>query len=140
MMDLAEIIEKIKGYFERRADIIVAYLFGSATQNGNFSDVDIGILLDKKKKDFYRIESEISSDISLLVSGIKPDVSVLNDCPLFLKHEVIKANRIIFERSEEERCDFEVRSELGYYDFEPTRRFFIQCMRERIREGRFGGK
>ena len=52
-----------------------------------------------------------------------------------LKHEVIKNGEVLFEKHPGIRYNFEVNSELKYYDFEPYRNFFWESLKKKIRGG-----
>jgi predicted nucleotidyltransferase len=47
--------EKITAYFKNKKEVIAVYLFGSYAEgkDGDLSDIDIGILLDRNYRDFF---------------------------------------------------------------------------------------
>lgn len=81
------IIEKLKNYFEKRDDIVMAFLFGSwaKSQEGIESDVDIAIYFKPKGKIFeweetgfqYDSEKHIWLDVERIVEK-EVDLLVLN--------------------------------------------------------------
>ena len=48
--------EKITAYFKNKKEVIAVYLFGSYAEgkDRDLSDIDIGILLDSKDRDFFK--------------------------------------------------------------------------------------
>jgi hypothetical protein len=48
---MSELEEKIRIYFKNKKEVVAIYLFGSyaAGKEGHLSDIDIGILLDRKE-------------------------------------------------------------------------------------------
>jgi len=48
---MSELEEKIRTYFKNKKEVVAIYLFGSyaAGKEGHLSDIDIGILLDRKE-------------------------------------------------------------------------------------------
>ncbi len=76
---------------------------------GKLSDVDIAVLLDESldKKQRFDLQLELISDISELLKIDKIDLVVINEAPLSLKFEIIKANCPLFVRDRMEKIDFE---------------------------------
>lgn len=134
--------EVLKRYCEKRQGILLAYVFGSFVRHPDRArDLDVAFLLEagKAKKSYLQVKTEIQSELSALLGKRKIDVVILNDAPLLLRHEVLKNGRLIFEKNEETKCDFEVESELKFFDFEPVRRLFWESLARRIEEGKLGG-
>lgn len=141
-------IEKLKGYFEERKGILFAYLFGSSLQNLSTNgqdvkspaDIDIAVFFaeNQLKEGSLKTQTEIVADLTSLLGRSDIDVVVLNDAPPLLKHEVIKNGKVLFEKKPDIRWDFEVNSELKFYDFAPIRRLFWESLVKRVKEGRLG--
>ena len=83
-----------------------AYLFGSraAGKAGKLSDYDFAVLLDEKKvgeKQYSKYQLEIISDLLRTIKTDHIDLVILNNSktPLFLKYNVIKEGKIIYEKN-----------------------------------------
>lgn len=133
----------LKKFFSKRKEVICAYLFGSSvTQVVLKNDLDIAILVTQdalKKSDTFDLQVDFARELQSLLGRPDIDVVILNDAPLLLRHEVLKSKKIIFQRDERERIDYEVASELKFYDFEPCRRLFWKALVKKIEEARFEG-
>lgn len=105
------ILEKIKGLFNARSCVEIAYLFGSMVneKSGKLSDVDIGVYFNDALTKEEREEEMLSviSEIISLLKTDKVDVVVMNDAPVSLNYEIIKYNAPIFVRDEGKRVDVE---------------------------------
>ena len=93
-----------------------AYLFGSQAtgKTTKLSDYDFAVLLDGKVKEklYSEYQLEIISELLRIVKTNHLDLVVLNDSktPLFLKYNVIKEGKVIYERNktaEDERKNLE---------------------------------
>ena len=89
----------------QRYPVQAAYLFGSqATGKATkLSDYDFAVLLDKKVKEnkYSKYQLEIISELLRIVKTDHLDLVVLNDSkiPLFLKYNVIKEGKVIYEKN-----------------------------------------
>jgi len=131
----------LKEYCKNKPGILLAYLFGSsASRVGGWKkrkDVDVAILLKEEevKEGILPVQTKIFSALRKLLKRSDIDVIILNESSLLLKHEVIKNGEVLFEKHPETRYNFEVNSELKYYDFEPYRNFFWEFLKKKIRGG-----
>ena len=89
----------------------LAYLFGSVVggRGGKLSDVDIAVFLDEslKKRDMFNLHVKLISELTSILKTDKLDLVIMNDAPLTLNYEIIKANRPLLVRDEEKKIDFE---------------------------------
>ena len=111
------------GAILRKCDAEAAYLFGShaAWNETTESDVDIAVLLPNNTSREQRFETRLKlmSDLAKVLEK-KVDVVVLNDLSsLFFKYVILKEGKLIFEKVEERRIDFEMRTMGEYFDFQP---------------------
>jgi len=101
----------------RKYPVQTAYLFGSRARGkaGKLSDYDFAVLLDEKKvseKQYSKYQLEIISDLLKEIKTDHIDLVILNNSktPLFLKYNVIKEGKIIYEKNktaESERKNLE---------------------------------
>ncbi len=108
---LSEQYNKLVDVLSKQEHVRLAYLFGSVAKGkaGKLSDVDIAVLLDESlnKKQRFDLQLELISDVSGLLKTDKIDLVVINEAPLSLKFEIIKANYPLFVRDRMEKIDFE---------------------------------
>ncbi len=108
---LSEQYNKLIDFLSKQEHVRLVYLFGSVAKGkaGKLSDVDIAVLLDESldKKQRFDLQLELISDISELLKTDKIDLVVINEAPLSLKFEIIKANCPLFVRDGMEKIDFE---------------------------------
>ena len=107
----------------RRYNVRNAYLFGSTASGNNIpeSDVDIAVMLPEKYtvKKRFDIRLKLTTDLNRYCGG-KADVVVLNDTKsLFFQYVIIKEGILLYEKSEEERVDYEMKTMNRYFDFQP---------------------
>ena len=113
-----EIVKQVLG---KQGGVEFAYIFGS-TVIGNTnkeSDVDIGVYLASKDIITY---FDIRLDLIRVLTqalGKEADVVILNRAAPFLRYVVIREGKLVFERSEESRVNFELKTLQEYYDYKP---------------------
>ena len=107
----SEVEEQIKIFLDKQGTVLLSYLFGSvASQSeGKLSDVDLAIYLDKtlNLKERFNSELRLRSGIGDILETDKIDLVVMNDAPLSLNFEIIKANHPIFIKDHDVKVDFE---------------------------------
>ena len=128
-MPLSALHHLLAGYFAQKPGIVCAYLFGShATGTGGpDSDVDVAALLDSGPGDALRHMVEIEGELRATLPGKRIDVVILNDAGPRLCYEIISTGRLVFERDRDERCDFEVKATVQYFDWQPIERQFDEA-------------
>lgn len=123
-------ISKIKTLLHptfHKFSVDLAYIFGSIAQHTARpeSDVDIAVLLSDALSQEERFELRlklIGAFSHILKKSV--DVVILNDTvSLFFKYVIIKEGRLLYQKSEEHRMDFESRLMSLYFDYQP---FFEQ--------------
>ncbi|MGH7308427.1 MAG: type VII toxin-antitoxin system MntA family adenylyltransferase antitoxin [Candidatus Rokuibacteriota bacterium] len=123
-------LEGIRLVLEPRADVRLAYVFGS-TARGEArpeSDVDVAVLFDPEPGP--RHLDSLTSDLQ--AAARRPvDLVVLNTAPPLLVHQILKTGRRVLTRAEDERVRFETRATARYLDTAHLRRVQHQYLRER---------
>jgi uncharacterized protein len=120
--NLQNLIEEIRNLLEQEERVLFCYLFGSQAAGTSIakSDIDVGVFLDNKKvTDFSGERLKLIESISRTVKK-DVDVVILNTAAPFLRYVVLREGKIIFERSESERVDFELKATNDYFDFKPV--------------------
>ncbi len=118
--ELSEQHVKLADFFSRQKHIRLAYLFGSAAKGkaGKLSDVDIALRFDDSlsKKERFKLQLNLIGDIAALLKTDKVDLVDIDEAPLSLKFEIIKANCPVFVRDETLKIDFEQEVMSRYLD------------------------
>ena len=134
-------IKTLKKLLRKHKEVLFCYLFGSQVTK-NFipeSDVDLAIYLAvSKNKDFSNTraeQSEVKREDEDLSSSSKrleligeiskvlkkqADIVVLNTAGPFLKYVILQQGKLIFEKDQAQRIDFELKSINEYFDFKPV--------------------
>jgi predicted nucleotidyltransferase len=113
------VLQKIKEILLKDKEILFCYLFGSQTTKNVLqkSDIDLAIYLDKDKN-FFKKRLELINKLSISLKT-ETDIVILNTTPVVLKYVILKEGKLIFERNQEKRVNFELKSFNEYYDFKP---------------------
>jgi predicted nucleotidyltransferase len=125
-----ERIDAIRRVVGSRADVRLAYVFGSAARGEAraSSDVDIAVLFESRPEpgDVERLATDLEA-----AAGRSVDLVVLNTAPPLLAHEIIKTGRCLVSSSEGERVRFATRAASRYLDTAHLRRVQHAYLRER---------
>lgn len=87
---------KIKKAISEDPRIIAVLLFGSAARGEHYRDIDICIVLDKKRS------SKEMTEIAIYYSGRLPDkfdVSLFQQLPLYIRQRVLKDGKILISKN-----------------------------------------
>jgi len=136
-------VEALVNCLSGQPDVLAAYLFGShATGEARpESDVDVAVLLsetDEMKR--FKRRLGLMGEVEEALSRRPADVVVLNDAPPLLAHQVLRHGRLIFERDQGARVEFEVRTGKVYADLQPMYEYHSQDLFEKIREVGLSGR
>jgi hypothetical protein len=133
---LTKAIERLPAVFEKRPEIVAAYIYGSfATgKTTDLSDIDIAVLL--RDKGSLELQLELIGDISEALKTNDFDLVILNNCPPYMQYEVVSSGKIIYEKDREARCDFHVRALQRYFDVKHIYNEYNYYLKKRIKEGR----
>lgn len=108
---LSEQCNTLKDFFSKQRHVKLAYLYGSAAKGkaGKLSDVDIAVLFDDSlsKKERFKLQLKLIGEIAALLKTDKVDLVDIDEAPLSLKFEIIKANCPVFVRNRMLKIDFE---------------------------------
>jgi predicted nucleotidyltransferase len=131
-------IERIVRYFKERDEVVSLYLFGSSARarTTKESDIDIAVLIDEsgfKKTDPERFRKEYY-EASPRFSLRPVDIVILNTAPPFLKYQVLKKGRVLFERERDLRVRFTEKAINEYLDYKPIQDIYLKAVARRFRE------
>ena len=120
----------------RRANVKLAYLFGSRAKgvSAKKSDYDIAVLFKKKNgSSFFLNEASGLKDALRKYFPNEVDIVPLNDANSLLKYEAISAGIPLFSEDEKFRIDFEVLSVKEYIDDQYMRDIYTDALTKRLR-------
>jgi predicted nucleotidyltransferase len=107
-----------------RQGLLLVAIFGSLAKGRatERSDVDIGVLIERRPLDALNWELELEADLCSALPGREVDLTVLNDASAALRFEVARTGVAIFERTAGTWSRFRSYAARAYYDEEPRRR------------------
>ncbi len=110
-----KVLERLKGYLQKKPNVLFAYIFGSFIKSQRFEDLDLALYLrDGGGRKALELERELEEVLHLPV-----EISLLNQAPLSFAFRIVKEGRLIFVRDDKARCDFEEKTRVLYFDFLP---------------------
>jgi len=122
IISITELEKIINIVFNNRDEVLLCYLYGSyvSGNRSEFSDIDLGILLDSTYKKHYLYQVDLSLEIEKEFGNkIEIDLCILNDAtPRFL-YNVIKRGRIIHSKDETFQHEFEIKVLYDYLEIKP---------------------
>jgi len=119
--------------FEGDIKIMVAYMFGSKSRGLHTpeSDTDIAVLLSELPENLLDYYLDLTDRVSRAL-GDAVDLVVLNTAPPLLRHQIIKFGRVLYNRDERARVEFEARAEKEYLDLNRRRERYDEALMEEI--------
>lgn len=104
-------MEQVEKFLENQDAVVLSYLFGSVAlqRAGKLSDVDLAVYLDDSLNSYERFDLGLGllSDLGDIIGTDRVDLVVMNDAPISLNFEIIKANHPLFIRDNDLKVDFE---------------------------------
>ena len=98
-------------FLNKQKHVKLAYLFGSVAEGkeGKLSDVDIAVFLDESlsKPERFNLQLKLISGLTSILKTDRVDLVIMNDAPLSLNYEIIKANHPLVVRNKREKIEFE---------------------------------
>lgn len=122
----SSLINAICSYFKNHSDVIAVYLFGSFRESNNFSDIDLGIFMEKTPAQVLDYELRMENKLEKIIK-IPLDIRILNIAPLSFCYNVIQNKQLLIDRNPNKRAEFESLVIRQYLDFAPFR---IRYLRE----------
>ena len=102
-------------------DVILAYLFGSEAKSTSHkeSDVDIGVLFDKKVqfKDYLKKEGKLIEIFSEIFPEREINIVNLNIAPPLLKQVAILEGKLLYQKDDLTRILFQIQTLHEYEDY-----------------------
>lgn len=102
---------EVKEFLQKQDQVELAYLFGSVAlqKEGKLSDIDLAILLNESldKKERFNLKLRLISGLEDILKTNLLDLVIMNDAPVSLNFEIIKANHPLFIRDKDLKVDLE---------------------------------
>lgn len=133
---MSAIAKPLQDYFSRQKQVLCVYLFGSQIKGKEniYSDIDIAVLFQANLTQKERTEKRLGfmDELSSILNK-DVDVVILNEASSFLKFQVIKEGKRIYERPDRSEHSFEAKTIVEYFDFLPVRRSLEAAMINNIK-------
>ncbi len=112
-------VDTIKSYFDRRSEVVAAYLFGSYAQSSEkpFSDIDLGVLLNHES---LVQENELSTIYTVdLGRLLRKDfhILIMNKAGEMILSQIFKRGKCIFQQNPRSLSHFKTTSFSRIADF-----------------------
>ncbi|MFO8020239.1 MAG: nucleotidyltransferase domain-containing protein [Promethearchaeia archaeon] len=123
----AQLRNELKPLFERHEEVKIAYLYGSYAleRQNEFSDIDIGIVIEPKIEPNPLYFAKIASEIEQIFDyTVEADVRVLNNVPPRFLFKVINQGILIYCSDETFKNEVELNAIRRYVDIKPLLAFF----------------
>lgn len=122
-MDINNNFKNKLSYIFKNSPVLLGYVFGSQINGTSTekSDIDFALLFSSKTNKEKRFEYRLKF-MSELREIFKKEVEVisLNDCSsLFLQYVIIREGKVIFQKTELDKVNFEFKTLGQYFDFQP---------------------
>jgi predicted nucleotidyltransferase len=133
--------ERLREALAPRAEVLEAYLFGSAARGElqPHSDVDVAVYVDRERlpDSPFGYAAALATDL-MPAAGRVVDVVVLNEAPPLLSGRVLNEGVRLLSRDLVATTTREGRALSRYCDYVPQLAKIEAAHRERVRQGRFG--
>lgn len=131
-MDNDKDVKHIIQYFKGMDEVSALYIFGSFAKSKKTgeSDIDIAVIVDEsklKKRDFELLKKKYYA-ASPTFSMRSVDIVILNTAPPFLKYQVLKTGRVLFDRNRKLRVRFTTNTIIEYLDFKYIEDIFLKAV------------
>ena len=117
------LLERVIHVLTRFPELSLAYLFGSRVDSepGPLSDYDFAVLTDEEQ-DVPALRARLAHELAIILETDKIDVVNLNRAPIELAYAVIAQGRLLYQRDEATRVEYEARVMGLYGDYLPVLR------------------
>lgn len=123
--------------------VSLCYLYGSQVRGTAhaLSDVDVGFLLnDMDQKAYRQLWVDLYDAVPQFCPDHEVDLVILNLVGPLLRNKVIREGRLVFERDEKIRVDFECRTLESYFDFRYFADIYDHALFQDIKGGGWFGR
>jgi predicted nucleotidyltransferase len=121
--NLAILRQAIIDNLQHVPQISLIYLFGSQAEGhvGPLSDYDLGVLVDQPESAAY-VRSRLAFELGRRIATQKIDIVLLNRASIDLAFAVISRGKLLYQRDDAERIEYEAKVMGLYFDYLPVLR------------------
>jgi len=123
--DVAERLPELGRLVSDDEEVLALFVFGSVAsgKQGPLSDLDMGVLLDKKlnRKRRFAKHLDLAGKFTRLLRTDEIDIIILNDAPLRFVRKVLSTGKLLFERDRTALVDLYDETTKMFLDF----RYFL---------------
>lgn len=121
-----KIIDLVTNSLAAEPDVIFAYVFGSFINEESFRDIDIAVYVDDADTN-PPLNKELFLERMLdAVVNMPIDVRVINRAPLAFAYNAMRLGRLILNRDNLRRADFESLTMRKYFDYQHLRDEYLR--------------
>jgi predicted nucleotidyltransferase len=115
--------ESMPDILQHVPEITLVYLFGSQVDGyvGPLSDYDLGVLVDQPESAPY-VRSRLAFELGRRIATTKIDILMLNRASIDLAFAVISRGKLLYQRGDAERIEYEAKVMGLYFDYLPVLR------------------
>ncbi len=128
--DIANRLDRIKGFWEESSDIFLVYLFGSLTEGKNANDIDLAILFNTKPS--YERITELLEKLYKLVGTQRIDIVNLNRAGPVFKFNTITSGKLLYMKNVDTLNSFELKVIKEHMDTEYLRKVQRWFLKEKV--------
>lgn len=123
-----------------RAEIAVAFLFGSASRGkaAGASDLDVAIVPSGELADSLAYRTSLAEELTRRC-GVRVDVVLAREASPELAARIVREGRVLLSRDESARVRYETEALRRYFDTARLRHELDRALLADLREGRFLG-
>lgn len=141
-IDLATLLERLRGALEGRSEILEAYLFGSQARGEAraHSDVDVAVYVDRSglPQTAFGYDADLAAELMHALGTNRVDVVLLNDAAPLLYHRVLRDGVRVLSRDLRTTTAREGHALSRYCDYVPQLAKIDAAAAARVISGGFG--
>src|SRR5438045_5756622 len=140
-MDLFERQAQLQSLFQT-SPVDAAYAQGTTSGRriaGSYQDLDIALLLlgRVKASEFFEYQVYFVSELSKTLETQGLDVVILNQASLLQRAQVIRTWKVLYQRDQKRRVQWETRALMEYLEFQKYDDLQSKALAERTQSDRF---
>lgn len=121
LMDVKKIINDLKGLFECREEIAIAFIFGSFVNGRLSAESDIDIAISFNISPDFGLLSQIEDEIYKL-TGLQVDIVILNNASPIIRMQILKKGVLLKKVNDRIYSEFFLKTIKEYDDLKQIRR------------------